>query len=133
MQTETVFVYGTLRAARNGIPKWDTRFRPRIEPFILASEPGRLQDAILFDMGLYPAARPGKGEIVGELLTVTPRGLAEMDEIESHPFHYVRTRVTVEMGAGPVLAWVYWAPEDLVNGARLIESGDWFARERGGF
>ena len=78
-------------------------------------------------------ARPGEGAIVGDLPTVTPRELAEMDEIESHPFPYVRTRVAVESGSGPVVAGVFWAPEDPVNGARLIESGDWFARERGGF
>jgi len=90
----------------------------------------RLQDAALFNLGPYPAARPGQGEIVGDLLTVSPEALEIMDRIEGHPSFFLRAEVMVDTAGGSYKAWIYWAPETLIAFRPRIRSGDWFARDR---
>jgi gamma-glutamylcyclotransferase (GGCT)/AIG2-like uncharacterized protein YtfP len=128
MRSERLFVYGTLRPPREGRARSDSRFYPAVAPYVLASEPARLPDAVLYDMGPYPAARPGEGTVLGELLTVRAGGLRVADRIEGHPHLFRRERVVVRRGAESLEAWVYWAPVDMVEGRRPIPSGDWFAR-----
>ena len=125
---ENVFVYGTLRPPRSGAPARATCNNPYVAPYVETATPARLLDANLFDTGGFPVARPGTGVVHGDLLTVTPRGVAMMDQIEGHPNFFRRERVQVETEGGPVEAWIYWGPENLAARSPQIESGDWFER-----
>jgi gamma-glutamylcyclotransferase (GGCT)/AIG2-like uncharacterized protein YtfP len=125
---ERVFVYGTLRPPRPGRPAGDTFFYERIAAHVRRAIPARLPGAILFDLGAYPAARPGEGLLHGDLLTVEPAALVLMDRIEGHPDFFRRARVSVQTGDGPVEAWIYWAGDALVAGKPRIAGGDWLAR-----
>jgi gamma-glutamylcyclotransferase (GGCT)/AIG2-like uncharacterized protein YtfP len=126
---EQVFVYGTLRPPRPDTPPDSSRFFPQIKAYIKGSTPAVLTSAALYDMGTYPAARPGEGEVQGDLLTLDPAVLPIMDLLEGHPHFYYRERVLVQAKTGPVEAWIYWAPEALLVAASVIESGDWFDRQ----
>ncbi len=126
---ETVFVYGTLRPPLAGTAPEDSRFFPRIEPFIQRQAPAQLLNARLFDLGTYPAACPGQGTITGDLLTVEPEALEMMDRLEGHPVFYRRDRVSVQTKDGPVEAWIYWAPPELAQAGLPILNGDWLTRE----
>jgi len=125
---ERVFVYGTLRPPRPGRPAGDTFFYQSVAAHVRSSVPAHLPGAILYDLGAYPAARPGEGLLQGDLLTVEAAALALMDRIEGHPDLFRRARVCVQAGDGQVDAWIYWAGEALVAGKPRIVEGDWFAR-----
>jgi len=127
--TEQIFVYGTLRPPRPDTPQEDSRYYPRIETHVRDAVPARLAQAELFDLGTYPAARPGEGVVQGDLLTVEPAALAVMDRIEGHPHFFKREKVSVQTGAGPTRAWVYWAPKGLTLGRHRIAHGDWLRRD----
>ena len=123
---ERVFVYGTLRPPRPGVPADASRFYYRVAPYVERSTAARLHGVVLYDAGAFPAARPGEGTIHGDLLIVTPPALALMDQIEGHPAFFHRTEVAAQTEAGPVTVWVYWAPEELVAEKDSIPGGDWF-------
>jgi gamma-glutamylcyclotransferase (GGCT)/AIG2-like uncharacterized protein YtfP len=124
--TQRVFVYGTLRPPRPGVPVDASRFYYRVASWVERSVAARLPEAMIYAVGAFPAARPGEGVVEGDLLTVTPPALALMDQIEGHPEFFHRTQETVHTEAGPTTAWVYWGPEELVTGKDRIPSGDWF-------
>ncbi len=69
--------------------------------------PGRIE-AQLFDLGLFPAAVPAHGTVVGEVYRIAEAGLwAVLDSAERPQYH--RGEVTVRMprgGAAP--AFIYW-------------------------
>jgi gamma-glutamylcyclotransferase (GGCT)/AIG2-like uncharacterized protein YtfP len=123
-----LFVYGTLRPPRRDVPRADCRFYPEIAPYVVRGEAAQLPDALLYDLGAYPGARPGPGTVVGDLLCVHPEALAVTDRIEGHPRFFVRRRAVVRTGAGAGEAWVYWAPEAMCAERPRIPGGDWFAR-----
>lgn len=123
-----VFVYGTFRPPAARSPPEDSRYYPQIAPFILSTTPARLNDANLYDLGTYPAARPGLGIVYGDLLTLRTEALPRMDRIEGAPVFFQRGQVTVENAHGKTEAWIYWAPEGLTDGASRIKSGDWLRR-----
>ena len=125
---ETLFVYGTLRPRREDGSAEDARFYPLIEPWVRAAAPARLDGAVLYDLGAFPAARPGKGVVKGDVLWVDEEALVETDRIEGHPDFFRRERVRVRVNGREEEAWVYWAPENLVQGRSQIAGGDWFAR-----
>lgn len=125
---EYVFVYGTLRPPKPDTPDDDSRYYPQIADYIQAVALAQLPDAALYDLGAYPALRPGEGMVHGELLTVEPVALAIMDRIEGHPAFYRRDRAVVHTQDGPAEAWVYWAPDGLSEGHPRITGGDWFRR-----
>ncbi len=127
---EQVFVYGTLRPPQPDTPLNDSRYYPQIAPYVEEVVAASLPKADLYDLGSYPAARPGQGTIRGDLLTVEAAALAIMDQIEGHPTFFRRSRVAVNTENGPVEAWVYWAPEGITLGKRRIGSGDWFQRTK---
>ncbi len=129
VSAEQVFVYGTLRPPREGTPLDDSRFYPEVVSYVRGVRSARLPEAVLYDLGAYPAARPGEGVVRGDLLTVEPRALAMMDQIEGHPVFFRRQREMVRTEEGSVEAWVYWGPEKLPEDKRRIASGDWFERE----
>lgn len=130
VDTEQVFVYGTLRPPQSDTPPDDSRYYPNIVSHIRHVAPARLSKADLYTLGTYPAARPGSGLIVGDLLTVEPAALPIMDRIEGHPTFFQRDKVTVQTETSPVEAWIYWAPPGMVIGRRKITGGDWFKRAR---
>ncbi|NOX60808.1 MAG: hypothetical protein GXP42_02500 [Chloroflexi bacterium] len=127
---ELLFVYGTLRPPNGDVLVEDARFFPLIEPWVRGWTPARLEGAVLYDLGAFPAARPGRGAIVGDLLRVEEEALAETDRIEGHPDFFYRERVRVKTEEGEEESWIYWAPESLVEGRSRIVGGDWFARDR---
>jgi gamma-glutamylcyclotransferase (GGCT)/AIG2-like uncharacterized protein YtfP len=128
MPSEYLFVYGTLRPPQSDSNPDDSRYYARIAPYLHNITPARLLNTVLVDMGTYPGARPGKGEIVGEILTIAPAALDMLDQIEGHPHFFYREQITAETPNGSMEAWIYYAPESLTNGHCLIPNGDWLRR-----
>ena len=127
--TDLVFFYGTLMSGfkREG--------RTRVE---LALEPvgrGSIQ-ALLFDIGIYPAAIPAPDcRVYGEVHRMLDPGtvLQALDEIEGYHHDrpdaslYLRAETLVSLDDGRVmLTWVYFYNAPL-GGAPRIESGDYLA------
>lgn len=131
MTPELLFVYGTLRPPRPDSNPDDSRYHPLIAPYIQHVYSARLPGAVLFDLGPYPGARPGKGEVTGELLEIPSAALNIVDQIEGHPHFFHREKAIVQLSEGEKEAWVYFAPESLAAGQPQIPSGDWLARARG--
>jgi gamma-glutamylcyclotransferase (GGCT)/AIG2-like uncharacterized protein YtfP len=123
-----VFVYGTLRPPRAGLPADQCRFFPQVEPYLVAQTPATLATGTLYDLGTFPAARPGQTLINGDLLTLDSAALLIMDRLEGHPVFFYRDQVTVQTTSGETEAWIYWAPENLIADAAPLPSGDWFDR-----
>ncbi|NUM46989.1 MAG: gamma-glutamylcyclotransferase [Anaerolineales bacterium] len=128
MSSEHLFVYGTLRPPQSDTHPDDSRYYIRVSPYIQNITPARLSNAVLYDLGTYPGARPGPGLVNGELLTVAPAALDILDQHEGHPHFFYRERVHVETAQGIVEAWIYYAPESLINGHCPIPNGDWLRR-----
>lgn len=127
---EHLFVYGTLRMPVGG-PAEDTHFNDRIAALINHATPARLDGAILYNLGPYPAVVEGAGAVIGDLLSVDPAAVPITDEIEGHPGYYERRPANVVTDAGEMVqAWVYFAPAQLVAGHVAVEHGDWFNRDR---
>jgi gamma-glutamylcyclotransferase (GGCT)/AIG2-like uncharacterized protein YtfP len=125
--TELVFFYGTLMSG------FQREGRTRID---LALEPvghGWIQ-AVLFDLGIYPAAIPAADSRVhGEVhrLLQPDAVLHALDEIEAYrpdkpdASLYVRREAPVTLDDGRVAdAWVYFYNAPLGK-AQRIESGDY--------
>ena len=102
--SEYLFAYGTLRSGF-GLVKVGT---------------GSIQGT-MYDLGEYPGAVPGEGEIIGDLFR-SPRTFADLDEYEGEEFDRKTVRVTTE--AGVVEAWIYWYTGD-VSGRSPIEDKDY--------
>lgn len=125
-----LFVYGTLRTPVGGAPG-DTRNYPRVADEVLSAEPAEMTGARLLSFIQYPGIEPADGTVIGELFELTPVGLEICDGIESHPDFFTRAEATVTTAAGAEeTAWVYWSPKALRESGVLIESGDWFDRDR---
>jgi len=124
-----VFVYGTLRPPKPDTPEDDTRYYPQIAPYIQTMTPAHVLEADLYDLGTYPAARPGSNVIYGDLLTVEPEALTIMDRIEGHPTFFRRAKVLAhDTESSSTEAWIYWPPEGLTIGKPRIPQGDWLQR-----
>lgn len=129
---EKIFVYGTLRPPQSHSSKHDSRYYFHIDRYIKAAESARIEQADLFNLGAYPAARPGEGIIYGDLLTLEAQALPIIDRIEGHPKFFRRENVDVITGSGQTRAWIYWAARGLVVGMRRISCGDWLRRQDDG-
>lgn len=129
--THKLFVYGTLRPPKDGVPASDWRYYPEIADLVLDRMPGRLESAVLYDLGAYPALRPGDSIAHGDLLTLHSDALAIADRIEGHPEFFQRTWASIITDSGVVDAWVYWAPEAITASQPVIINGDWFYRRKG--
>jgi gamma-glutamylcyclotransferase (GGCT)/AIG2-like uncharacterized protein YtfP/general stress protein 26 len=129
MNTEHVFVYGTLRPPQDGTSAAESHFFPRIKSYVQNHQPARLIDAELYSLGSYPAVIRGAGEVQGDLLTVDAAALPTMDRIEGHPTFFARERAVVQTSTGHREAWIYLAPPALTFGKARIASGDWFRRK----
>ncbi len=125
---EQVFVYGTLRPTRDGVPLDDTCYYSQIVQYVQAATPAKLLAGALYDLGAYPGVTPGNGVVYGDLLTVSLPAMEIMDRIEGHPNFYQRAKVDVETENGLVRAWIYWTPKGMVLGRLRITNGDWLKR-----
>lgn len=125
--TDLVFFYGTLMSG------FKRRGRTQID---LALEPvshGSIQ-AVLFDLGIYPAAIPATdSRVFGELhrMREPDAVLLALDDIEGYrpdqpdASLYVRRETPVTLDDGRVAdAWVYFYNAPL-GGAQRIDSGDY--------
>ena len=129
--TELVFFYGTLMTG------FQRRGRVRIDAKMTPVGHGLIR-AVLFDLGIYPAAIPASDSTVrGEVHRMTDPDavLSELDEgfrasePETSLYRRVETPVTFDDGHddGHVAsAWVYFYNAPL-GGARRIESGDYLS------
>lgn len=128
MNTEPVFVYGTLRRGASN------HFRMDGAEFIgTGSIAGRIYFIDSHPEFVYPAlVCGGDKRVVGELFHVeNTRHLADLDLFEginahsSEPDEYRRTKVEVKMDSGEyVWAWVWeWAGE--LGDSKALEGGDW--------
>jgi gamma-glutamylcyclotransferase (GGCT)/AIG2-like uncharacterized protein YtfP len=124
--TDRVFFYGTLMTGFN------RRLRIGVDSKLRYVGRGSIQ-AILFDLGIYPAAVPGDGHVWGELFeTDEPElVLAGLDSIEGYrpgdPEHSLYTRVQspVTLVDGRTLqAWVYFYNAPLGQASQIL-SGDY--------
>jgi gamma-glutamylcyclotransferase (GGCT)/AIG2-like uncharacterized protein YtfP len=130
--SDSVFFYGTLMTG------FDRRRRAGIEGKLRNRRRGTI-NAVLFDLGIYPAAIPAPdGKVLGEVYDVdeVESVLAALDEIEGysveHPDRslYTRQRTTVALEDGTTTeAWVYFYNAPLGRAPR-IHSGDYLAHVR---
>ena len=130
VETIKIFVYGTFRPPTETSAVEDSRYFPKIAKYVRDVIQAKLHYAQLFNLGSYPAARPGEGVITGDLLVLDASALSVLDRIEGHPNFYRRGGVDVQTDQGVADAWIYWAPEELTYARRRIKSGDWFNRLR---
>lgn len=124
--TDRIFFYGTLMTGFN------RRLRIGVDSKLRYVGRGSMR-AMLFDLGIYPAAVPGEGHVWGELFeTDEPElVLAGLDSIEGYrpgdPEHSLYTRVqspvTLEDGR-TLQAWVYFYNAPLGQAAQIL-SGDY--------
>lgn len=124
---DLVFFYGTLMSGfkREGRTRIDLALEPEGHGWI---------DAVLFDLGIYPAAIPAADSRVrGEIhrLREPDAVLHALDEIEGYrpdspeASLYLRREVPVTFDDGRIAgAWVYFYNAPL-GGAQRIESGDY--------
>lgn len=85
----------------------------------------RLPLGRLYDLGAYPALRPGAGAVSGEVYVVDRATLRRLDRLEDHPRTYRRRRVATPWGP----AWVYLYRRPL-PAARRLRTGDWNRHRR---
>ena len=91
-----------------------------------------LVEGELFDLGPYPALRPGRGRVRAELHEIRDPGLLEeLDEFEgtdrAHPERSLYNRERVDLIAPPgVEAWCY-IYAGIPAAESRIEDGDWRA------
>lgn len=74
----------------------------------------------LYDLGTYPGAVRGTGQVIGEIYAVDREILERLDRLEGHPGFYRRELISTRYGP----AWFYLYRGAVENCAR-IESGDW--------
>jgi gamma-glutamylcyclotransferase (GGCT)/AIG2-like uncharacterized protein YtfP len=125
--TDLVFFYGTLMSG------FKRQGRTRVDLALKAIGHGWIH-AVLFDLGIYPAAIPAtEGTVHGELHRMLDPDavLLALDEIEGYrpgqpdASLYVRRETPVTMDDGPTAdAWVYFYNAPLGR-AQRIESGDY--------
>jgi len=125
-----LFVYGTLLSPKEWSDPVDSHNFEKVAPFLQEIMPAFLEGAVLYDFGSFPGAYPGKGEIAGEVQVIDPLAFEVLDPLEGHPGLYYREKVIARLqDAGPVEAWIYWAPETLRFSGEKIEHGDWLRRK----
>ncbi|HWC73031.1 MAG TPA: gamma-glutamylcyclotransferase family protein [Gemmatimonadales bacterium] len=123
MKTAALFVYGTLRRARNG----------QRHPLLRGAR--FLQHAsmigALYDLGEYPGvSRRGRGRVFGELyelpVDTSPSMLKALDDYEGGEFERRRVVVTLSDGRHRA-AWAY-VLRKRPSRARLLSSGRYHAK-----
>ena len=130
--TDLVFFYGTLMSG------FQRAGRSRVDPNLTAVGRGSI-NAMLFDLGIYPAAIPASGErVLGEVhrMSDVDGVLAALDELEGYrpgqpdASLYTRVETPVTFDDGHVeAAWAYFYNAPLGR-AQRIESGDYLEHLR---
>ena len=122
---DLIAVYGLLRAGESGFAQFGVANAfTDAGPCVIEGE--------LWDLGRYPALVPGEGRVIGELFEVLdPYVMPDLDAFEDYwPGDPARSRYgrrKVRLIEPDREAWVYvWLLG--LDGARRIESGDWFRR-----
>jgi gamma-glutamylcyclotransferase (GGCT)/AIG2-like uncharacterized protein YtfP len=125
--TDLVFFYGTLMSG------FQRPGRARLDHVLEQVGRGWIR-AVLFDVGIYPAAIPAAdGRVLGEVhqMLDTDAVLSSLDEIEGYSARepdsslYTRVEIPVTLEDGHVAnAWVYFYNAPLGRAER-IESGDY--------
>lgn len=108
-----LFVYGTLKRGQANHSKlqaarWEGE--------------ATLEGACLFDLGPFPMAIGGEGQIQGELYVVPPATLVEMDAFEGVPRLYQRHLLSLADGRQ---AWVYLGRPHQVRHVKRLPGGKW--------
>ena len=115
-----LFVYGTLMA---GEPA-----HHMFAAAVVRSASARLPGALLHDLGAYPAAVPGEGDVYGELHWLAAGTfdavMARLDAYEGDEYGRVIRPVWLDDGA-PLDAWVYLADPATVAAFAIIADGRW--------
>lgn len=118
-KTEKVFVYGTLI---KGEP--NARWAGDAE-----REAASVKGCVYDTRWGFPAIitdANSQNKVVGEVLTTTPAGLANMDVLEGYPRLYTRKRVKATTASGEVVeCWVYELARGLPAEAIFIKCGSW--------
>ncbi len=112
---DIVFVYGTLlRGEYNHYILNNAGFLGETETRAIFK---------LYDLGSFPAmVAGGFTGIKGEIYSVTPNILNQLDSLEGHPNWYERIIVDLD---SKIKAYAYMMPEKFVRGRPEITSGDW--------
>lgn len=108
-----LFVYGTLK---RGQPNHGQLRGARWEG------EATLEGACLFDLGPFPMAIAGEGQIQGELYALPSEGLTALDAFEGVPRLYERQRRPLSDGRQ---VWVYLGRPRQVRHVRLLPGGLW--------
>lgn len=118
MRTVNLFVYGTLMRgeANHGVLE---RVLKRGEAQFLGE--ARVEGFELYDLGSFPVAVPGPGQVEGERYRI-PRSLliGELDRREGFPHSFDRKKVTIEGDPH----WMYFRNSP-PTGATKRSSGSW--------
>ncbi|AYC20413.1 Gamma-glutamylcyclotransferase family protein YtfP [Dickeya dianthicola] len=109
-----IIVYGSLRR-KQGNSHWMTNAQ------WLGDH--QLEGYELYDLGHYPAAVAGEGEIYCEVYRISSSILTELDELKRGGGVYQRELIATPFGS----AWIYLYQRP-VTGLRRIASGDWLKR-----
>jgi gamma-glutamylcyclotransferase (GGCT)/AIG2-like uncharacterized protein YtfP len=130
--SEYLFVYGTLMRGLAAHERMET------ERVRYVGE-GTISGA-LYDLGPYPALRlDEEGTVHGEVYELVDDAMiCELDEYEGYHGHpeicrYIRSAVPVHCAGETLEAWVYYYnPRRKMEGAVLVESGDYRSVRREG-
>ena len=116
-----VFVYGTLM---RGEANHRLLALPEVEGEAQMDGAARTQPVFhLVDMGMFPAmAAGGQTAVEGEVWTVGPGVLADLDRLEGHPRFYRRSPICLEDGQE---VEAYLLPPARAAGRKAIEHGSW--------
>lgn len=127
------FVYGTLRSGESNhftFGKTIIRVRDAV-----------LSGADLWNLGPYPMATPGKGEIISEVVEVDQehydhvlRALDRLEGVNAREPEkpgglFYRAQCKILSEGVFTLTWVYFGREDLALRGKIIRSGDWKNRK----
>ena len=116
-----LFVYGTLMT---GEPA-----HRMLAAVVVRSVAARLPGAVLHDLGAYPAAVAGAGDVHGEVHWLDREHfaavVARLDAYEGDEYRRVICPVWPDDAAATVDAWVYLAAPERMAGYPLIADGRW--------
>ncbi|MCO7263387.1 gamma-glutamylcyclotransferase family protein [Dickeya zeae] len=109
-----IIVYGSLRR-KQGNSHWMTNAQ------WLGDH--QLEGYELYDLGHYPAAVAGEGEIYCEVYRISSSILTELDELKRGGGAYQRELIATPYGS----AWIYLYQRPVTDLRRIV-SGDWLKR-----
>jgi gamma-glutamylcyclotransferase (GGCT)/AIG2-like uncharacterized protein YtfP len=122
-ETDKFFVYGTLKEGGH--------FADQFDEYRTAAMQAKLEGFELFNLGWFPAIKPGEGTVQGELHRYTNADMVRgmFDRIEGYTGDpktsmYDRRRVTVTTDEGKEEAWAY-VFMGKVDKKNKVKDGEW--------